>query len=116
MWKNYLKVSLRNLKKRKLYTGINLLGLTIALVSFFVISLYIYHEWSYDRMYTGVDRIYKFNQEFVSGGEKQLVGTSPSGLVPTLTEEFPEVETATLVFDLSMFSSVMIDAVAGNQE
>lgn len=116
MWKNYLKVSFRNLKKRKLYSGINLLGLTIALVSFFVISLYIYHEWSYDKMYSGADRIYKFNQEFVSGGEKQLVGTTPSSLVPALIEEFPEVETGTLVFDLSMFSSVLIDAGEGNQE
>ncbi|OOG68565.1 FtsX-like permease family protein [Algoriphagus sp. A40] len=116
MWKNYLKVSFRNLKKRKLYTGINLLGLTIALVSFFVISLYIYHEWSYDRMYSGSDRIYKFNQEFVSGGERQLVSTTPSKLVPTLMEEFPEVETGTLVFDLSIFTSVMVDAGEGNQE
>ncbi len=116
MWKNYLKVSFRNLKKRKLYTGINLLGLTIALVSFFVISLYIYHEWSYDRMYTGSDRIYKFNQEFVSGGERQLVSTTPSLLVPTLIEEYPEVETGTLVFDLSIFSSVLVDAGEGNQE
>ncbi|HSF55942.1 MAG TPA: ABC transporter permease, partial [Algoriphagus sp.] len=116
MWKNYLKVSFRNLKKRKLYTGINLLGLTIALVSFFVISLYIYHEWSYDRMYTGSERIYKFNQEFVSGGERQLVSTTPSILVPTLMEEFPEVETGTLVFDLSIFTSVMVDAGEGNQE
>ena len=116
MWKNYLKVSFRNLKKRKLYTGINLLGLTIALVSFCAISLYIYHEWSYDRMYTGADRIYKFNQQFTSSGETQLVGTSPSILVPTLIEEFPEVETGTLVFDLSIFTSVMVDAGEGNQE
>jgi putative ABC transport system permease protein len=116
MWKNYLIVSFRNLKKRKLYTGINLLGLTIALVSFFSITLYIHHEWSYDRMYTDADRIYKFNQKFVSGGETQLVGTSPSILIPTLMEEFPEVETGTLVFDLSMFSSVLVDAGEGNQE
>ncbi|MFN3999014.1 ABC transporter permease [Algoriphagus sp.] len=116
MWKNYLKVSFRNLKKRTLYTGINLLGLTVALVSFFVITLYIYHEWSFDRMYSGTDRIYKFNQEFTSGGESQLVGTTPSILVPTLIEEFPEVETGTLVFDLSIFSSVLVDAGEGNHE
>jgi putative ABC transport system permease protein len=116
MWKNYFIVSFRNLKKRKLYTGINLLGLTIALVSFVVIALYIHHEWSYDRMYSNADRIYKFNQEFVSGGEKQLVGTTPSSLVPTLIEEFPEVETGTLVFDLSIFSSVMVNDGKGNQE
>ncbi|TDQ18502.1 putative ABC transport system permease protein [Algoriphagus boseongensis] len=116
MWKNYLKISFRNLQKRKLYTGINLLGLTIALVSFIAISLYIHHEWSYDRMYSDYERIYKLNQEFTSEGQNQLVGTSPSSLPITLREEFPEVEKATLVFDLSIFSSVMIDAGAGNQE
>lgn len=116
MWKNYLKISFRNLKKRKLYTGINLLGLTIALVSFFVISLYIYHEWSYDRMYSGADRIYKLNQEMVYAGEKLLVGTTPASLIPALIEEFPEIETGTLVFDMSIFSSVLIDAGEGNQE
>jgi putative ABC transport system permease protein len=116
MWKNYFKVSFRNLSKRKLYTGINILGLTIAIVSFLAISLYIYHELSYDRMYTDADRIYQFQQEFVSGGETELVTSTPSILVPTLMEEVPEVEIGTLVFDLSIFSSVIVDAGKGNQE
>lgn len=116
MWKNYFKTSFRNLSKRKLYTGINILGLTIALSSFFAISLYIYHEWSYDRMYTDYERIYKFSQEFSSAGESQMVGTTPASLVPTLMEEFPEVEVATTVFDLSIFSSVLVDAGEGSTE
>lgn len=116
MWKNYFKISLRNLQKRKLYAGINLLGLTLAITSFLAIGLFIHHEWSYDRMYTGSDRIYRFNQEFTMGGESQLASTSPSALMPTLLEEFPEVETGTLVFDLSIFSSVLIDAGTGNSE
>ncbi|GMQ32432.1 ABC transporter permease [Algoriphagus taiwanensis] len=99
-----------------MYAGINLLGLTVALVSFLAISLYIYHEWSYDRMYSDSERIFKINQEFISGGEKQLVGTSPSILPVVLREEFTEVEKATLVFDLGIFSSAMIDAGQGNQE
>lgn len=116
MWKNYLKISLRNLRKRKLYTGINLIGLTIAIVSFLAICLYIQHEWSYDKMYADYDRIYKFNQEFISQGESQLVSSTPSSLIPTLIEEVPDVETGTLVFDISIFSSVLIDTGAGNQE
>ncbi|EMS33112.1 hypothetical protein C943_00389 [Mariniradius saccharolyticus AK6] len=116
MWKNYFKTSFRNLSKRKLYTAINILGLTIALSSFFAISLYIYHEWSYDRMYTDYERIYKFSQEFSSAGESQMVGTTPASLVPTLMEEFPEVEVATTVFDLSIFSSVLVDAGEGSTE
>jgi putative ABC transport system permease protein len=116
MWNNYLKVSFRNLRKRKLYTGINLLGLTVALVSFIAIALYINHELSYDKMYSDYDRIYKINQQFVSEGESELIGTSPAMLPVTLLEDFPEVENATLVFDYSIFSSVMIDAGEGSQE
>lgn len=116
MWKNYFKVSLRNLSKRKLYTGINILGLTIAIVSFMAISLYIYHEWSYDNMYSGADRIYKVNQEFVAGGESQLVSTTPSSFVPAALEEIPEIEAGTLIFDVSIFTSVLINRGEGNQE
>ncbi|EAZ79687.2 FtsX-like permease family protein [Algoriphagus machipongonensis] len=116
MWKNYLKVSFRNLQKRKLYTGINLLGLTIAIFSFLAICLYINHEWSYDKMYTDYNRIYRLNQEFRSQGDGQLVSSTPSSLVPTLIEEVPEVENGTLVFDVGIFSTVMIDAGDGNQE
>ena len=116
MWKNYLKVSFRNLQKRKLYTGINLLGLTIAVVSFLAICLYIHHEWSYDKMYADYDRIYRLNQEFRSDGQAELVSSTPSSLIPTLIDEVPEVETGTLIFDLSIFSTVMVDAGEGNQE
>jgi putative ABC transport system permease protein len=116
MWKNYLKVSFRNLSKRKLYTGINLLGLTIAIVSFLAICLYIHHEWSYDKMYADYDRIYRLNQEFRSEGQAELVSSTPSSLIPTLIDEVPEVETGTLIFDISIFSTVMVDAGEGNQE
>ncbi|MCH7408177.1 ABC transporter permease [Belliella sp. DSM 111904] len=109
MWKNYFIVSLRNLSKRKLYTGINILGLTVAMTSFLAISLYIHHEWSYDKMYSDYQRIYKFNQEFTSNGETQLVSTTPSSLAPTMMDEISEIELATLVFDLSIFSSVVVE-------
>jgi len=116
MWKNYFKVSLRNLSKRKLYTGINILGLTIAIVSFLAIGLYIHHEWSYDKMYSGAERIYKVNQEFVAGGESQLVSTTPSSFIPAAIEEIPEVESGTVIFDVSIFTSVLINKGDGNQE
>lgn len=116
MWKNYLKISFRNLQKRKLYTAINLLGLVISLVSFIAISLYIYHEWSYDRMYSDHERIFRFNQEFKVGGEAQLASMSPSSLIPTVLDEIPEAETGTLIFDLSIFSSVLVDLGQGSQE
>ncbi|MDN3203333.1 ABC transporter permease [Algoriphagus sediminis] len=116
MWKNYLKISFRNLKKRKLYTAINLLGLTVALVSFILISLYIHHEWSYDRMYTGSERIYRFTQLFADSQEREMVSSTPSSLPPTVMEEFDEAEAATLLFDLSIFQSVVIEYQGEQQE
>lgn len=67
-------------------------------------------------MYADYDRIYKINQEFVSGAEGQMVSTTPSSLIPSLIDEIPEVETGTLIFDLSIFSSVLVDVGLGNQE
>lgn len=93
-----------------------MLGLTIAVVSFLAISLYIHHEWSYDKMYADYDRIYRLNQEFRSEGQADLVSSTPSSLIPTLIDEVPEVETGTLIFDISIFSTVMVDAGEGNQE
>jgi putative ABC transport system permease protein len=116
MWKNYFKVSFRNLMKRKLYTGINILGLTVAIVSFLVIALYVHHEATYDSMYSDSDRVVRFAQKFVRSGEEQVVGMTPSALVPTLMEEIEEVEVATLIFDYSIFSSVLIDGGEGNRE
>ncbi|MBW3466465.1 FtsX-like permease family protein [Arthrospiribacter ruber] len=116
MWKNYFKVSFRNLMKRKLYTGINILGLTVAIVSFLAIALYIYHEATYDSMYSDSERVVRFAQKFERSGEEQVVAMTPSALVPALMEEIEEVEVATLIFDYSIFSSVLIDGGQGNRE
>jgi putative ABC transport system permease protein len=116
MWKNYFKVSFRNLMKRKLYAGINILGLTVAIVSFLAIALYVHHEATYDKIYSDSDRVVRFAQKFVRSGEEQVVAMTPSALVPALMEEIEEVEVATLIFDYSIFSSVLIDAGEGNRE
>lgn len=111
MWKNYFIVSLRNLKKRKLYAGINILGLTVAIVSFLAIALFIHHEATYDSMYKDADQVVRFVQKFSMGGEEQVVSMTPSALVPTVMEEIEEVEVGTLVFT---YSSVLVDAGEGN--
>lgn len=116
MWKNYFKVSFRNLSKRKLYTGINILGLTIAISSFIAISLYIHHEATYDSMYADSDRIVRFGQRFAMAGEEETVSMTPSALVPALMEEIDDVEVGTVLLDFGIFSSVLVDAGEGNQE
>jgi len=58
MFKNYLKTALRNLKKNKLYSGINIFGLAIGLAVCMTILLYVEHESSYDKFHANADRIF----------------------------------------------------------
>jgi putative ABC transport system permease protein len=51
MVKNYLKITLRNLKKHKLYSFINILSLTIGITVCLLITLYIKQEFSYDKYF-----------------------------------------------------------------
>ncbi|MFY0627578.1 MAG: ABC transporter permease [Reichenbachiella sp.] len=59
LMRNYWHVGWRNLKKYKTYSGLNVIGLTIGLVSSLFILLYILEELSFDRNFDNHDRIYR---------------------------------------------------------
>ena len=59
MFKNYLTVAIRNLKRHKLYSAINILGLAVGMTSSILILLYIQNELRYDHHHEHADRIYK---------------------------------------------------------
>src|SRR5262249_3505022 len=86
---------------RKFYTLINVTGLAIGMTCCLLISLYLYHENSYDRYHTKRDRIYRVVQTFrtTEPGAKlaaaapqdyQVWGCAPLG--PALQADFPEIE------------------------
>ena len=58
MFKNYLKIALRNLIKHKRYSLINILGLGIGLACFILIMLWVQYELSFDRFHKNCDDIY----------------------------------------------------------
>ncbi len=94
MYGNYLKISLRNLKKNKTYSILNILGLTVGIVVSILIFLYIQDELSYDKFYENSDRIYRIvNKATIRGNpiETPLV-SGPWG--PAMVDEFPEVSKA----------------------
>lgn len=92
MIKNYLVLFIRNLQRQRLFSIINLLGLTVSIVSTLVIYLYVRHEFSYDRFHQDAERIYRVNQTFIWGeGDQQFASTGP-GVATALKEELPELE------------------------
>ena len=93
MIKNYILLFVRNLQRQKLFSVINLLGLTVSIASTLIIYLYVAHEFSYDSFHPNVHRLYRVNQTFIwsSDGNTQFSRTGP-GVAHALKEELPEVE------------------------
>ncbi|KOF03800.1 hypothetical protein OB69_04375 [Roseivirga seohaensis subsp. aquiponti] len=66
MLKSYLKIALRSLKRHKVFSIINVLGLSVGLACCMLIGLYISEETSYDKFHDNSDNIYRFTREFIS--------------------------------------------------
>ncbi len=64
MFKNYLKVAIRNLKKNHVYSLINIFGLSIGIAAVILIFLFIQDELSYDRFHEKSDNIYRLYTNF----------------------------------------------------
>jgi len=94
MFKNYLKIALRNLKRNKTYSFLNLSGLAVGMAGFILILLYIQFELSFDKYHKNAGRIYRVAWE-LPHGHTHSGKTTATGqfavLGPTLVKEFPEV-------------------------
>ena len=65
MFKNYLKVAVRNLWKNKAFSAINIVGLSAGLAVCLLIVLYVNDEVSYDRFHKNVSQIYRVDKETI---------------------------------------------------
>src|SRR5258708_31089368 len=59
MFKNYLTIALRQLKKQKFYSAIKIGGFALGIATCLLITLYIRHELSYDKSYPDAGGIYR---------------------------------------------------------
>ncbi len=92
MWKNTIIMAYRILIKQKLYSLINILGLSIGLASALMILLYVKDELSYDRYHENHDRIYRLSREwFNDDGVTNLhLGHLAPAFAPLLYNDFDE--------------------------
>lgn len=96
MLENYFKIAFKNLKKQKIFTFINLFGLTTGIAAFLLIALYLFDELTYDRFHTNSDSIYRVVETKTSATGKESKVVSVSANVATrLKKDFPEVADAT---------------------
>ncbi|MBN1224980.1 MAG: ABC transporter permease [Candidatus Aminicenantes bacterium] len=92
MFKNYLKVALRNLYRNKLYSGLNILGLALGVACCLFILFYVKNELSFDRYHQKSGRIFRVNMSLTNqeGTIKTASTTYAYGVV--LKEDFSEIE------------------------
>jgi len=92
MLKSYLKIAWRSLKKNKLYTFVNITGLTVGIVSCILIGLYITHELSYDRFNKKADRIARVTMQYTNGsGVARSAAVTGTKVGPQLQRTFPAI-------------------------
>ena len=91
MLKNYLKVALRNLWKNKVFSAINIIGLSAGLGVCLLIVLYVVDESTYDKYFPNADRIYRLDADIYFNGTEFSASVSPAPLGPTLARESPQV-------------------------
>ena len=101
MFKNYLVVTLRNLRKHKAYSFINISGLAVGMACFLLILLFVRYEFSYESHHTKANRIYRVNVEQHRPTGVFKAQSSPVPLAPTLFEELPEVQQFTRFLSFS---------------
>ncbi len=93
MLKNFLLVAVRNIKRQKSYSFINILGLTVGIAITLVIAVYVIDDLSYDRIHPEAENIYRVLTHNKKTSATNAITSGP--LLPAAKENIPEVITST---------------------
>ncbi len=94
MFRNYLLVAWRSLFRNKIYSVINMVGLTIGITTCILIFTYVQTELSYDKHWKDADRIVRITETFDIQGQIDAFACSSFGVAPSLKQNLPEVASA----------------------
>lgn len=92
MLRNYIVIAWRNLWKNKVFSLINILGLSVGITCCLLIALYVRHELSYDRFQEKGARTVRVIMDYGFGGSRHVGNFTSMKVGPSLLKNFPEVE------------------------
>ena len=95
MIRNYFKIAWRTIRKNKVYSAINVLGLALGICACLVIYLITSHERSFDAFHPDKDRIYRLVMEGEAGGDQWLSNSVPPPAPRAVREELSGIEAVT---------------------
>lgn len=91
MLKNYIQSAIRNFKKNRFYSAINILGLSLGITAAAYILLYINEEAAYDKCFSDYKNIYRLESDFTINNKHDKFAVTALPLGPALKLEMPEV-------------------------
>src|SRR5690242_2777823 len=92
MLRNYIKTAWRNLKKGKLFSFINISGLSIGMAVTLIIGIWVWDELSFDKSFQNYDRIGQAWQFVTFEVEKASYNSMPIPLAEELRSNYPDIE------------------------
>ena len=105
MVKNYFKIAWRNLTKNRLFTALNLIGLSTSLACTVLIYLWVNDELHIDKFNEKDSQLYQVLPNVTSSGSTETIENTPGLLAESLAKEMPEVEYAAAVIPSEWFSN-----------
>ena len=94
MFKNYIKIAFRSIKRHLGFSFINIFGLAVGMTVCLLMLMYVVNEISYDDFHKKGDRIYRLACNWGTEGSKMKFAGSMPAFAPALNSEIPEIEVA----------------------
>ena len=116
MIKNYLKLAWRNMMKSKIFSFINIFGLSVGLTCCLLIAVYLHHELSYDSYHKNLPQLYQLGTTFVKNGKDDRTANTPSPMAKTMQQEFPEISETTRLLSLFSEDKTLVQYTTPNNE
>ncbi len=92
MFRNYIKIAWRSIKKQPFLNALNTLGLAIGIAGTLLICLHINDELSYDKMFADAERIHRINVDMKFGGPDRQVSQVSGLMAEAVLNDIPQVE------------------------
>jgi putative ABC transport system permease protein len=100
MLRNYIVVALRLIVKNKIFSLINILGLSVGIACCILITLYIQDEFNYEKGFPEYEKIFRINTTFIQQGVTEVAPHTSPPIAMELAQTLPEVETAVRVVEV----------------
>jgi len=114
MIKNYFKIAWRNLKSNRLYSTINILGLSISFTVIVLLFMFVMYERNFDASHKNKDHIYRLLLHTDGDTSYETWANVPAIVAPTIKQEIPGIIESARVLKHNFGDTASINANDSN--